>query len=81
MNSGFEFYGKIGLDYWHTSVDYAGVNYDGDTGMSLVLGGGLNLNINPGFSLRVEYKRMSDLGDGVDKGDIGQTTLLAVFKL
>jgi len=80
INQTFEFYGKLGLDFWKTTVDFAGATYDGDTGMSLVLGLGANINITPTFNLRAEYKRMNDIGDGVDTGDIGQGTLIAVFK-
>lgn len=79
VSPNFEFYGKLGLDYWRTTVDYGGYNYDGDTGLSLVLGAGMKMIINQGFDLRFEYKRMNGLGDGVDKGDIGQATVLAQF--
>lgn len=81
VNPGFEFYGKLGMDYWHTTVDVGAYNFDGDTGFSLVIGGGVKMNINQGMSLRLEYKHMNDLGDGIDKGDINQTTLLVMFDL
>jgi len=48
----FEFYGKLGMDFWSTRVDYYGLSYDGTTGMSAVVGVGMNFNISPGFSLR-----------------------------
>lgn len=80
ISQSFELYGKIGADYWKTTVDVGAYNFDGDSGVALVLGAGVNINITQGFSLRAEYKRMNGLGDGVDKGDIGQSTLLAVFK-
>lgn len=81
ISPGFELYGKLGMDYWHTTVDVGAYNFDGDTGFSLVAGGGIKMNVAPNINLRLEYKRMNDLSDGVDKGDIGQTTLLVIFKL
>jgi len=75
----FELYGKLGLDFWSTTVDYYGLSYDGTTGMSAVVGVGMNFNISPTFSLRAEYKRMNGLGDGLDKGDLAQGTVLAIF--
>lgn len=81
LSQSFELYGKLGVDFWGTSVDFGGYNFEGDHGTSLVIGGGMNLNLSQSFSLRVEYKQMSGLGDGVDKGDISQTTVLAVFNL
>jgi len=79
INQTFELYGKIGVDFWRTTVDFGGYNFDGDNSTALVVGAGVNININPSFSLRAEYKRVNGLGDGVDKGDIGQSTLIAVF--
>lgn len=79
VNQTFEFYGKFGFDFWKTTVDVGPYNFDGDNGVSLVLGAGVNMNFNPGFSLRAEYKRMNGLGDGVDEGDIAQTTLIAII--
>jgi len=76
-----DFYGKLGFDFWHTTVDYAGYNYDGDSGLSLVYGVGLNFGLSPTMGMRLEYKMMNDLGDGVDKGDMSQATLSLVFSL
>lgn len=80
INPAFELYGKLGIDFWKTTVDVGAYTFDGDTGTSLVLGFGANINISPTFNLRAEYKRMNGLGDGIDEGDIGQSTLIAVFK-
>ena len=80
ISSSFELYGKVGMDLWTTSVDFLGYNYEGDDGVSLVLGAGVIVNITDTFGFRVEYKTMSGLGDGIDEGDMSQTTLLAVFK-
>jgi Outer membrane protein beta-barrel domain len=80
INETFELYGKIGLDFWSTTVDVTDTNYEGDDGMTIVLGGGANLNLSESFGLRLEYKMMGGIGDGLDEGDISQTTLMAVFK-
>jgi len=76
-----DLYGKLGFDYWATSVDYFGYNYDGDRGISLVYGVGVQAAMTPTMSLRFEYKMMNDIGDGLDKGDLSQATLSLVFAL
>jgi len=81
LSPAFELYGKLGMDFWSTRVDYyySYGGYDDTTGMSAVVGVGMNFNISPGVSLRAEYKRMNGLGDGFDKGDMSQATVMAVF--
>jgi len=76
-----DIYGKLGFDYWHTTVDYYGGTFDGDSGISLVYGIGLSVGLSPTMDMRFEYKRMNDLGDGIDKGDMSQATLSLVFSL
>ena len=81
LGQSFELYGKIGADLWRTTVDYSGTTYDGDNGFSAVVGAGVNINITRTTGLRLEYKQMNGLGDGVDKGDIKQGTALVILKL
>ena len=77
----FDLYGKLGFDYWHTTVDYYGGTFDGDSGISLLYGVGMNIGLSRTMGMRIEYKQMNGLGDGIDKGDMSQTTLSLVFKL
>lgn len=81
LNDQFELYLKAGADFWNTTVHISNSNYDGDDGVAATLGVGAMLRINKNFSLRLEYKHMNDIADGVDEGDLGQTTLLAVFDI
>lgn len=77
----FDLYGKLGFDYWHTTVDFLGGTFDGDSGISLLYGVGMNFGLSPTMGLRLEYKQMNDIGDGLDKGDLSVTTLSLVFRL
>jgi hypothetical protein len=75
----FEIYGKLGVDFWKTTVDFGGANYDGDNSAAFIAGVGVNIKFTPTFNLRAEYKAVNGVGDGVDEGNLGQTTILAVF--
>lgn len=77
--NGFDLYGKAGINIWHTTVDFVGVNYDGDDGIDIAAGFGLNFTMTPNFLLRIEYQYLPGLGDGVDKGDISQFTVNAAY--
>ena len=75
----FELYAKVGVDFWRTTVDFAGSNYDGDNSTAFIAGVGVNIKFTETFNLRAEYKTVSGVGDGIDEGNLGQTTILAVF--
>jgi opacity protein-like surface antigen len=81
LSETIELYGKVGADFWRTTVHYQGSNYDGDNGVAFVVGAGARMKLTESFSLRLEYKQVNGLSDGLDEGNIGQTTLLAVFKI
>jgi len=76
----FEVYAKIGLSLYSTAVEYSGSVYEGETGVSLTAGAGVDINFTEKFGIRAEYQLMPGIDDGVDSGDIGLFTVNAVFQ-
>lgn len=70
INQTFDVYGKLGIDFWSTTVDYFGTTYAGDHSFALALGAGINVNVAERVAIRAEYKKFNGIGDGVDKGDV-----------
>ena len=79
VGSGFDVYGKAGLNLWSTTVDLVGTNYDGDSGVGLALGAGLDFATTDRFHLRLEYQMFNGIGDTIDEGDITQVTLSGTY--
>jgi len=79
MNPIVSLYGKLGLNFWSTTVDYLGSEYNGDDGVSPALGAGMDIAFAPSISFRFEYLYTLDVGDGVDKGNISMFTASGVF--
>lgn len=75
LASTLDLYGKVGLNFWHTTVDFIGTNYDGDDGIDMTVGFGLNITVSPTFLLRLQYDYLPGLGDGLDDGDITMMTV------
>lgn len=70
-----ELFGKIGLNFWGTSVDYQGDIYEGDNGIDLALGFGISFNLTDKVMLRFEHQSLPGLGDGIDEGDVEQNSV------
>lgn len=79
LSKSFDLYGKIGINFWNTTVDYAGATYEGESGADIAYGAGVNISATEAFSIRLEYQALPGLSDGVDDGDISQYTLNALF--
>lgn len=77
----FEIYAKAGADYWSTNIHANGSTYDGDSGTAFVGGVGARMALNDIASLRLEYKQVNGISDGLDEGNIGQTTLLVIIRI
>lgn len=73
ISNRFDVFGKIGFNFWGTDVDFFGINYEGDSGIDLAYGAGINFTATNTVNLRFEYQILPGLGDGVDEGDISQT--------
>lgn len=71
----FELYGKIGFNMWGTTVDWRGGIYDGENGIDLAYGFGLNINITESIMIRLEHQSLPGMSDGIDSGDIEQNTV------
>lgn len=76
---GFDLYGKAGLNLWNTTVDFLGLNYDGEDGINLALGVGLDIAATEQFHIRMEYQMLGTLDDGVDEGDLSQLTINGAY--
>jgi len=74
-----DLYGKLGINMWGTSVDIQNDIYEGDNGIDLALGLGLNFHVAENFLIRLEYQSLPGLSDGFDKGDITQYTANFAF--
>jgi len=75
-------YGKIGVNLWHTTVDFLGAKYDGDDGVGIAAGFGLNVLVSPNLALRLQYDYLPGLGDRLDEGDVTMMTVnLAYYYL
>jgi hypothetical protein len=70
----FDLYGKLGLNMWSTTVEVEGVELEGDDGIDLAAGAGLNINVAQNFLIRLEAQYLPGIGDGIDEGDITQFT-------
>lgn len=70
-----DLYGKVGLNLWGTSVDLLGANYEGEDGIDIALGFGLNFKATDQFIIRAEYQILPGLDDGIDEGDVTQFTV------
>lgn len=79
VTSNIDLYGKVGLNLWSTSVDFLGINYEGEDGVGIALAGGVELAVSEKIHWRAEYQILPGLDDGIDKGDIGQFTINAVI--
>jgi len=79
LASTFDLYGKAGINFWHTRVDFLGGNYDGDKGIGFMAGFGLNVGITPKLLLRLDYDYLPGLGDSIDSGDITMTTVSLAY--
>jgi len=75
ITSTFELYGKIGMNLWSTTVELLGETYEGDDGVDLAFGLGLNLKVTEELLIRLEYQSLPGLSDGLDEGDIKQYTM------
>jgi hypothetical protein len=79
VSESVDLYGKIGLNLWSTTVDYAGTLYEGDNGIGISFGGGIDFQVTDDTHFRLEYQQLNGIGDGIDEGDISNVTLTAVF--
>ncbi|MBL1275043.1 MAG: porin family protein [Ectothiorhodospiraceae bacterium] len=74
-----DLYGKVGLNAWTTTVDFIGTSYEGDNGIGLALGAGIEIAVSDKFHFRAEYQMLNGLEDGIDSGDISQVTFSGVY--
>ena len=74
LSVNFELYGKLGLNFWTTSVDFFGINYDGGDGIDFMAGVGARYIISGNIGVRLEFQSLPGLDDGIDKGDMTLTT-------
>jgi hypothetical protein len=81
IGQSFEVYAKAGADYWSTNIHANGTSYDGDSGTAFVGGVGARMVLNDIASLRLEYKQVNGISDGLDDGNIGQTTLMVIIRI
>lgn len=79
LSEGFDLYGKAGLNLWNTTVDLVGTNYDGDNGVGLALGFGLDITATEQFHIRLEYQMLNGIGDSIDEGDVTQMTVNGAY--
>lgn len=70
INDNVSFYGKAGLDLWSTSVDVVGTLYEGDSGIDIAFGLGVDFTVSEKTHVRVQYSAYSGIGDGLDEGDM-----------
>lgn len=80
MLTTLDLYGKLGLNMWGTSVDIQNDVYEGDNGIDIAMGIGLNFHAGENFLIRIEYQSLPGLGDGIDEGDITQYTVNFAFE-
>ena len=82
MSETVDVYGKVGVNLWHTTVDLLGTKYDGDDGVGIAAGFGLNVSVSPYLVLRLQYDYLPGIGDSIDEGDLTMMTVnLAYFYL
>ena len=79
LNRTFDLYGKVGLNIWSTTVDIQGFELEGDDGIDLAVGAGLNINVAQHFLIRLEGQYLPGIGDGLDEGDITQFTVNGAY--
>lgn len=79
LSESVDLFGKIGANLWSTTVDLGGVHYEGDGGVGLSIGGGIEFTFTESSRVRMEYQMLNGLGDGVDEGDITNFMLTAIF--
>ena len=79
ISEGFEFFGKLGLNLWSTDVDFFGANFEGDDGVDIAYGFGVDVSASDTIKFRVEYDAFAGLGDGVDEGDVTQLMFNIVY--
>lgn len=72
-----ELFGKVGFNMWSTTVDLDGVVYEGESGIDLAFGAGLNIMLTETGGVRFEYQSLPGFDDGIDSGDITQFTINA----
>ena len=75
VSNGFDVYGKVGINFWSTDVEIESVTLEGDDGIDLTYGAGLNFAATDSLKLRLEYQVLTGLSDGIDSGDISQLML------
>ena len=79
ISEGFDLYGKAGLNLWNTTVDVLGTSYEGENGIGLALGGGLDIAASEQFHIRLEYQMLPGIEDGIDEGDVTQMTISGTY--
>ncbi len=79
MSERLEFFGKLGLNLWSTDVEFLGVDFEGDDGIGIAYGLGLDFTVTESVFLRAEYEVFPGLEDGVDDGDVDQVMFNIVF--
>ena len=79
ISDSFDIYGKLGLNLWGTTVDYSGTLYDGDNGVGVAYGAGMDIQVTDKMTIRAEYQAMNGIGDGIDEGDISNVTVSLLF--
>lgn len=75
LTSAFDVYAKIGFNMWSTNVEINGRTFDGDDGIDIATGFGVNIHITEEFMIRFEHQSLPGMSDGIDDGDIEQNTI------
>jgi len=72
-------FASVGANFWSTDVNYSGQFYEGDSGIGFALSAGLDVKLSERLHLSGEFQYLPGLSDGVDKGDISQFFINALF--
>lgn len=79
ISGGFDLFGKLGLNFWSTDIDFSGDNFEGDDGLDIAYGFGVDVTASDTIKFRVEYDTFSGLGEKVDEGDVTQLMFNIVY--
>jgi len=79
ISDSFSLFGKIGANFWSTTVDFAGSIYEGDDSIGIAASAGMDYSINESLHITAEYQILPGLSDGVDDGDISQAMINVLY--